>query len=281
MSGHFERWDGIGGADVYTKGVRMRRSTTEAVTREDALRSSGGRSRQSLRALLGVRELVYDGTFVPGERLGEVQVAQRLRLSRTPVRAALAQLAAEGLLEPISTGGYAVREFHFADIVDSLELRGVVEGTAARLTAERGASRATVEDLRATLAAIDEALADRQPNFTEYVRQNERFHAKLAAACPSQVIQNELARIMNLPFASPNALVAGQELLPDSWRVLTIAQSQHRALVDAIEARQGSRAEALCREHAKVALQNLEALVRVEGSRERVPNLALVRPVVA
>ena len=95
---------------------------------------------QTLRAALGVRDLLYSGIFRPGERLSEISLSERLGLSRTPIRAALARLEQEGLVELIPSGGYAVRTFSEADIIDAIELRGVLEGTAARLAAERGVS---------------------------------------------------------------------------------------------------------------------------------------------
>ncbi len=73
-------------------------------------------------------------------RLFEVSLAETLEISRTPVREALSRLAEEGLLDRLPNGGFVVRRFGYEDVIDSIELRGVMEGTAARLAAERGAS---------------------------------------------------------------------------------------------------------------------------------------------
>ncbi len=99
-------------------------------------RGNGDRS-QTVKATLGLRELVFDGEFAPGERVPEVDLAARLGVSRTPMRLALSTLAHEGLLEPLAGGGFVVRSFTRDDVVDAIELRGVLEGTAARLAAER------------------------------------------------------------------------------------------------------------------------------------------------
>ena len=77
---------------------------------------------QTLKAVLGVRDLVYSGAAAPGERLSEITLSERLGLSRTPVRAALARLEQEGLLESIPSGGYAVRALSEADILDGIVL---------------------------------------------------------------------------------------------------------------------------------------------------------------
>lgn len=103
---------------------------------------------QTLKAVLGVRDLVFSSLIAPGERLSEISISERLGLSRTPVRAALARLEQEGILEAIPSGGYSVRQFSEADVADAIELRGVLEGTAARLAAERGVAPARLAAVR-------------------------------------------------------------------------------------------------------------------------------------
>src|SRR5256885_9714817 len=94
-----------------------------------------------MRAQLRLRELILSGQFAPGERMSELPLVERLGVSRTPLRLALATLEHEGLLRNLSGGGYAVRAFTQADMRDAVELRGVLEGTAARFAAGRGATR--------------------------------------------------------------------------------------------------------------------------------------------
>src|SRR5437764_9035294 len=110
---------------------------------------------QTMRALLRLRELLLSGEFAPGARMSELPLVERLGVSRTPLRLALSALEHEGLLRVLPGGGYAVREFTRADIDDAIELRGVLEGTAARFAAERGVSR---RELRA-LRTINDAVA--------------------------------------------------------------------------------------------------------------------------
>ena len=108
---------------------------------------------QTMRALLRLRELILSGEFGHGDRMSELPMVERLGVSRTPVRLALAKLEHEGLLRALPGGGYVVSEFKRADIEDATELRGVLEGTAARFAAERGPAR---RDLRALQAVSDE-----------------------------------------------------------------------------------------------------------------------------
>jgi GntR family transcriptional regulator of vanillate catabolism len=93
---------------------------------------------QSMRAILRLRELLLSGAFETGARMSELPLVERLGVSRTPLRLALATLEHEGLLELMPGGGYAVRSFTRADIDDAIDLRGILEGTAARFAAERG-----------------------------------------------------------------------------------------------------------------------------------------------
>src|SRR6058998_2933542 len=103
---------------------------------------------QTERVIASLREMVLRGDFRPGERLAELTLVPRLQASRTPVRLALDRLAHEGLLEALPSGGFRIREFAIADIWDAIEVRGVLDGTAARLAAERLTSSTELEKLR-------------------------------------------------------------------------------------------------------------------------------------
>lgn len=234
---------------------------------------------QSLKALMGVRDLILGGSVRPGERLSEVAIAERLGISRTPIRAALARLEQEGLLELIPSGGYAVRSFAREEVVDAIELRGVLEGTAARLAAERGVPPDRLRVIRELLRALDETVRDRPEEmaFDRYVELNAAFHEALAGLSGSETIRREIERVTRLPFASPSAFLDQQADVPAFRQSLLVGQAQHRAIVNAIEMREGGRAEALAREHARLARQNLEYVIEQDRSLlRRVPALALV-----
>src|SRR3954469_15171246 len=98
------------------------------------------RTSQSMRALLRLRALLLGGEFEAGSRMPELPLVERLGVSRTPLRLALATLEHEGLLAVAPGGGYAVRSFTRKDIDHAIDLRGVLEGTAARFAAEEGAA---------------------------------------------------------------------------------------------------------------------------------------------
>src|SRR5262245_65564406 len=91
----------------------------------------------SARTLLRLREMLFKGEFQRGERLSELPLSARLGVSRTPIRLALERLAHEGLLEASRSGGFVVREFTIDAVWDAIEVRGVLDGNARRLAAER------------------------------------------------------------------------------------------------------------------------------------------------
>lgn len=233
---------------------------------------------QTLKAQLALRELVIRGALRPGERVSELQMVDRLGVSRTPLRTALVRLEEEGLLEAIPSGGFAVRSFTERDVIDAIEIRGTLEGLAARLAAERGVPAERLADVRTVAAALDAVLEapDAAFDMSRYVTLNAEFHARLVALCGNAALVRQLDRANALPFASPSAMVAVQARLPASHRIFAIAQDQHRCVLDAIAAREGARAEAIMREHARIAHRNLEHALRNEGDLALVPGSALI-----
>jgi GntR family transcriptional regulator of vanillate catabolism len=237
-------------------------------------------SSQTVKALLSLRDLILTGELKAGDRISELSVVERLGMSRTPIRMALVRLEEEGLLELIPSGGFAVKDFSERDIYDAIEIRGTLEGLCARLAAERGLAQAAIAELRDCLAAIDALFARDEATrnlFSHYVGLNERFHALLIEFANAPVLARQLKRALNLPFASPNAFVLIQAELPEARMVMTVAQDHHRCVVRAIESREGARAEAIMREHARLAMRNLEFALRNQRTRHMVPGSALIR----
>jgi GntR family transcriptional regulator of vanillate catabolism len=233
---------------------------------------------QTTSALLRLRELILSGEFTPGERMSELPLVERLGVSRTPLRLALAELEHEGLVLGLAGGGYVVREFTQADIRDAIELRGVLEGTAARFAVERGVARRDLRTLRTINDAIEKLVhqADYE-SFENYVELNERFHARLLGIAHSPMLERAVDGIVSLPFAGPSAAFVFTEAeLPASREVLIVAHYHHRAMIEAIEHREGARAEAIAREHALLALRNLEIVLSHREVLEHLPGARLI-----
>jgi GntR family transcriptional regulator of vanillate catabolism len=208
---------------------------------------------QTGRALLGIRECLLRGEFSRGERISEVGISERLQMSRTPVRMALERLAHLGLLDTGAKGGFFVRGFTIADVRDAIEIRAVLEGTAARLAAERLSSDSELDHLCAIRDRIRSLSELSVTSLDTYMDWNEAFHAAIVELSKSAMLKRMLEQANSLPFASPNAMVFSTSMLAEAHRTLAIAQEQHRAIVEAIKHREGTRAEHLAREHALLA----------------------------
>jgi GntR family transcriptional regulator of vanillate catabolism len=233
----------------------------------------------TMRALVELRQRILSGELQGGKRLLEVPMAELLQISRTPVREAMSRLVEEGLLERAKSGGFIVRAFSLEDVIDAIELRGVLEGTAARLAAERGVEAKALAGLTATLAELDECFSGTpgDVDFETYSRLNADFHHALARLAGSKIIARELERVMHLPFASPSAFLPDKVDLTNGRRSLEFAQAQHREIVAAIGDREGTRAEALAREHARTARRDLEYVIEKKRSMTgAVASLALI-----
>jgi len=239
---------------------------------------------QTVKAQLSLRDLILSGDLKPGDRISELSVVERLGISRTPIRMALVRLEEEGFLAAIPSGGFAVKAFSERDIHDAIEMRGTLEGFAARLAAERGVRNPVLVELKDRLAQLDD-LVERETltvdDFSQYVGLNAQFHALLIDAADSPVLSRQIDRALNLPFASPSGFVMVQAVLPEARQILVIAQDHHRCVVRAIEEREGARAEALMREHARLAHRNLQLAFRNQGTRDLVPGAVLIRRPVA
>jgi GntR family transcriptional regulator, vanillate catabolism transcriptional regulator len=236
-------------------------------------------SSQVEHALLSLREMLLTGELVPGNRIAEIPLAARLGVSRTPLRLALERLQHEGLAAAWPSGGFVVRSFTVADIRDAIELRGVLEGYAARRAAERLRDPADLEMLDARAAEMSALVRTGDPtweSFVRYIELNRAFHEGLVELACSPILQRSIDQVVSLPFASPSAFLHVQAEMPEMHEILFIATEHHRAIVEAIRNRQGARAESLLREHCQVARRNLEIVLRDRNMLNRLPGAALI-----
>ena len=227
-----------------------------------------------------IREMILRGELNAGERVAEAPLAELLGMSRTPVRQALPVLAQEGLLAEHETRGYVVRGFTTADILDAIDLRGVLEGLAARRVAERGASRALLQGLRECLAEGDQILAEghvADKAEALYVDMNVRFHQLIMLECGSAIIRQALERNARIPFAGPQAVAFDKTSVDGMHDNMAYAHRQHHFIVSALERGEGARVEALMREHTNPVKENLNLSGTIGEVREAKPRLTLVR----
>lgn len=222
-------------------------------------------------ALYDLRSKIVSGELIGGTKLRASHLAEQMGISRTPISEALIKLEGEGLLVR-DKSGFTVRSFALNEVLDAIDLRGLLEGAAVQKAAERGVSDAELQHLKQMLLDIDNAIE--QGDVAEYDHMNIAFHHRLTELSDSDILIAEVQRSYRFPFAGPSAFPTQQS---DSERFrssLIIGQLHHQQIVSAVANHQGARAYALMIEHARLAHDNVHAAI---NAREHSPQLALVK----
>ena len=197
---------------------------------------------------------IDEGTYRPGDRLVESELAERFGVSRTPVREALQRLETQSLLTRDGRS-LIVASLDHNQLAELYVVRAELEGLAARLAAKH----ATVEEVRVLrdMVEADRKLIDQPAALS---RANKRFHRQIHLASHNRF----LIRQLDLVHRSM-ALLATTSLEAEGRGPATIAE--HHAIVEAIAAGDGSAADAALRAHISVAF---ETRLKLEsGDRQR------------
>lgn len=194
---------------------------------------------------------IRSGTLAPGARLRETDLADRLGISRTPVREAIRQLETDGLVIHLPRQGATIRRLDHAEVVELYEMRAVLEGTAARL-----AARAASDIELAELAALNDEL-ERAPVGDAARELNRVFHRTLIDAARNRFLIKAMSALQK------TLLILGPTTLADPDRAMS-AVAEHAALLGALRSRDGAAAEAAMRAHVEAALS-----ARIRGMRSR------------
>jgi DNA-binding GntR family transcriptional regulator len=204
--------------------------------------TKGGDVQAGDLAYNALAERIIDGTYVPGTRLGEVELAEGLGISRTPIREAVRRLEARGLVETLPNRGARVRVWTPEQVVDILELRALLEGRAAR----RAASKATPDDI-ATLSGLCDLMesAERRPggpDIKAIADLNGRFHEHVVKSADSPMMVEMTQSLSMIALVARTFGRYGNHRLRQSMQ-------QHRDIVAAVASGDGNLAEALMRSH--------------------------------
>ena len=226
---------------------------------------------QSKSALYELRGQIVCGELPGGTKLRASHLATTMGVSRTPISEALIKLEGEGLLIR-DRSGFTVRSFALEEVHDAIDLRGMLEGAAAKKAAQRGISTAEFQQLKHRLNELEQVITDGQ--ISKYDQLNHDFHVQLTQLSNSDILIAEVQRAYRFPFAGPSAFPTKAE---DSERFrasLIIGQHHHQHIVQAIYARDGARAFSLMLEHAQLAHDNVR---HAANAHEFAPQLALVK----
>lgn len=210
----------------------------------------------------------------PGQRLDETKLAEIHGVSRTPVREALRQLSAMGLVEMRPHRGTVARRFSLGEIVEMFEMMAIMEGICARLAAKR-AMHEQLQEIRRTHEACQPYLVNGDLN--QYYDANEAFHEAIYRACGNAAIlkQTLLLRDRLRPF---------RRYQLNRINRLKQSFSEHEQIVIAIENGAAQEAEQLIQDHLAVQSNFITTLVHnmppdfLDDAPERITSLTAGQP---
>ena len=217
------------------------------------------------RALATLRDAIMGGDLAPGARLGEVELADRLGVSRTPVREALSRLAAEGLVEIAPNRGARVVTWTVAELEGVFDLRAVLE---PQLTAHAvpNAAPADVDELDALARRMHEVgTPGPGQDLDALVPLNRAFHDRLVALAAHPTLATALAAAIHPPIVRRNFLTYDEASLRRSL-------AHHSEIVAALRAGDPEWARAVMTSHIANARAVMVRAARVrmaeQASRE-------------
>jgi len=201
--------------------------------------------------LEALREAIVSGVLEPGERLMEIQLAEELGVSRTPIREAIRKLELEGFVVMIPRKGAYVAGVSYKDVKDVFEIRAALEGLAAGLAAEKITDE-EIEQMERVLHY------EKEPeNLEEMIQADTDFHALLYKASRNEKLIGILANLREQiqRFRATSLAVPGR---------VKYAIAEHREILEAIARHDVKEAQALATAHIETA-----ANVMFEAMREQ------------
>ena len=214
-------------------------------------------SYKPLRELVfdALREAIINGTLKPRDRLMEIQLAEELGVSRTPIREALRKLELEGFIVMVPRKGAYVADISFKDIADVFEIRAALEALAAGLAAERITDE-ELEDMERLVAEKAEAISGY--DMDRLIRVDTLFHDAIYKASRNQRLTNiinnlreQIQRYRTTSLAYPGRMKRSLE--------------EHRGIVEAIQSRDPQIAQQVAREHIENAETSIIEAIKKEG----------------
>ena len=201
-----------------------------------------------------LRKAILDGDLKPGERVMEVQLAEKLGVSRTPVREAIRKLELEGLLEMIPRKGAYVADISIKDVLNVLEVRASLEGLAASLAAQR----ITEEEIKSLRKSAEEFEQMNKNNDRDgMVQKDTEFHSVLLNAARNNKL---LSIVESLSDYVQRFRVVYFTEYSDAKNIM----DDHRAILDAINERDVEKANRVAQEH----IENIGNYLSAQNSQK-------------
>jgi DNA-binding GntR family transcriptional regulator len=205
-----------------------------------------------------LRHGIVHGDLAPGERLRSDALANELRVSRTPVREALRKLEAEGLVAH-SGSRLVVRAFSEKDLTELFYVREALEGMAARLAAEN----ATPSEILEIGELLEDMEAVRRRGDIDVLRRlTGEFHQLVCRASHNDRLLQSLQSLLDHVRQIQTSTLYSEGRPAEALK-------EHRGLLQAIEARDGDRAENLARAHRRKTLELRKEMLRAQLRKSR------------
>lgn len=214
-------------------------------------------NRTPLRARIAdaIWELIYTGEFPPGARLREVELAEMLGVSRTPLREALVHLEQEGVVFSETAKGFTVSELTSREVREIYPLRALLESHALKI-----AGRPTDKTM-AKLREINEELESANHSIRQRIELDEKFHTCLVSHCPSELLMKQLKSLQQLSRRYEYAYMRDN-------RQVEYSTDQHREILAALES--GAHEEA-CQLLADNMTVGMDALLAWLSTQDQDP----------
>lgn len=210
----------------------------------------------STKVVQAVRAAIISGELAPGTKTTETQIATILGVSRTPVREALRQLEGQGFVTLVKNSGVIIADFTLEDTLNILQVRGVLEGLAARLAAGI-ATPEQITHLRSVHALLDDLDRNGGPSGgEEFMLADRSFHnyvIEISGNVHISIITDSLkGRLLRLHTLLVDLTGGG---------ILDQVKAEHSEILEAIATGQGEKAERLSRKHMGLMGNHVEAMV--------------------
>ncbi len=204
-----------------------------------------------------LRDAILTGKLAPGERLMEIQLAETLGVSRTPVREAMKRLEQEDFIEVVPRKGTYVKMLDGKDILDVLELRYLLEGFAARCAAEN----MTETDIKAMQQLLNdfETAVENDDTIT-LIETDYKFHDIIYGA-------NQNAKLKEMIRNLQEQFYRFRTIYFTEYHNYKEIVEGHRDIIAAFVSKDGERAERVVQSHIDVVTKSVKAWLAAQARR--------------
>jgi DNA-binding GntR family transcriptional regulator len=203
------------------------------------------RSLLTEQVYISLKNAIFTGALKPGERLKEIELSERLGVSRTPIREAINQLKLEGLLTPLAGGGVKVVEFSIDEIHEIFDLRTLLETYAIEKVIDN-ITEAQLKRLEEILAISE--IACQQGNLERIIELNTQFHHEIIIASRNRKLGGFIASLRNYLQTFRNVSMR-HSLEPE------VSFSGHTEILQAVKERNKDKAREVMHRHVAAARQ--------------------------